>query len=43
MLITYGREKEYVQKFGWENMKEGDRLEDTTVDGRTILKCILQK
>lgn len=42
MLVTYGKEQ-YVQRICWENMKEGDRLEDTTVDGRTILKCIVKK
>jgi hypothetical protein len=29
--------------FWLENPKERDRLEDLGVDGRIILKCILQK
>jgi hypothetical protein len=29
--------------FGWGNSKEGDYLEDTSVDGRVILKWILEK
>jgi hypothetical protein len=26
--------------FWWRNLKEGDHLEDSRVDGRIILKCI---
>ena len=40
---TYGKEKQYIQRYGWENIEEWDRVEDTAVVGRTILKCILQK
>jgi len=27
----------------WENLRERDHLEDTGVDGRIILKCIVMK
>jgi len=39
---TYGRGKQYIERYGWENIREWDRLEDTAVDGRTILKFILE-
>ena len=29
--------------FWWENLNEGDHLEDPVVDGRIILKCISEK
>jgi hypothetical protein len=29
--------------FQWENLKEGDHLKDPGVDGRIILKWILEK
>ena len=30
-------------RFWWEDMGERDHLEDTGVDGRIILKCIVMK
>jgi hypothetical protein len=30
-------------RFWWGNLKEGDFLEDTVVDGRIILKWIFEK
>jgi hypothetical protein len=30
-------------EFWWENLKERDHLEDIHIDGRIILKLILQK
>jgi hypothetical protein len=29
--------------FWWENMDEGDHLEDLDIDGKVILKTILKK
>jgi hypothetical protein len=31
------------KRFWWENVREGDHLEDTDVDGRIILRWILRK
>jgi hypothetical protein len=31
------------KRYWWENLREGDHLEDRGVDGRIILKCILEK
>ena len=28
--------------FMWGNLREGDHLEDSGVDGRVILKCIIE-
>jgi len=39
---AYGRQKRYVQSFGWER-KERDHLEDISVDGRIILRWIFKK
>jgi hypothetical protein len=30
-------------RFWWGNLREGDHLEDPGIDGRTILKWILEK
>ena len=30
-------------EFWWENLGEGDLLQDLRVDGRIILKCIFEK
>jgi hypothetical protein len=30
-------------KFWWENLRKGNHLEDSGVDGRLIVKCIFQK
>ena len=30
-------------RFWWANLKEGDHLEDTGIDGKIILKWILQE
>jgi hypothetical protein len=29
--------------FWWGNQREGDQLEDPSIDGRIILKCIFEK
>ena len=38
---TYGGEEQ--TKFLWRNLREGNHLEDTGVDGRIILKWIFRK
>jgi hypothetical protein len=39
----YGGVKKCIQGFGWGNLRERDHLEDSGVDGRTILKRIFRK
>jgi hypothetical protein len=34
---------EMLTKFKWGNLKEGDHLEELGVDGKIILKWILEK
>ena len=36
----YWSMKKCIQGFGWEDMREGDYLEDPGLDGRIILKWI---
>jgi hypothetical protein len=40
---THGRVRKYVKKFGRNNQKERDNLEDIGIDRRKILEWILQK
>ena len=42
IIHVWGREGVHTG-FRWENLKEGDHLEDPGVDERIILKCILRK
>ena len=37
-----GREEMHT-RFWWGNLREGDHLEDPSVDGRIILKWIIKK
>jgi hypothetical protein len=39
---TYGGEESYMQGLTGETAKEGDHFEEPGVDGRIILKCILE-
>jgi hypothetical protein len=39
----YGGEKKYIQGFWWRNLKEGDHLVHIGIDGKIILKRILNK
>jgi hypothetical protein len=38
-----GRNGKFIQNFYWKNLKGRDNLEDVSVDGRIILKWILEK
>ena len=40
---AYGGEGEVYTRFWWRNLKEGDHLEGTGVDGKIILKWIFEK
>ena len=42
MLHVWGREEIHTG-FWWENLNEGNHLEKSGVDGRIILKWILEK
>jgi hypothetical protein len=37
------RRGEVQTEFWWGNLREGDKLKDPAVDGKTILKWILEK
>jgi hypothetical protein len=39
----YGGEKKYIQGFWWRNLKERDHLVHIGIDGKIILKRILNK
>ena len=39
----YGEEERYIQRFGGENVREREHLEEVAIDGRIILKCIFNK
>jgi hypothetical protein len=39
----YGGKQRCIQGFSGKNLKEGDHLKDSGVDGRIILKLILEK
>jgi len=40
---AHGRGRKYLAGFWWRHPKETDRLEDLGIDGRIMLKLILQK
>jgi hypothetical protein len=40
---TYGGEERWHTEFWWENLREGDHLEDPGVDGRKILNHVFEK
>jgi len=37
------RRREMHSQFSWDNLKEGEHLDDVGVDGRILLKWILKK
>jgi len=37
------RRREMHSRFSWDNLKEGEHLDDVGVDGRILLKWILKK
>jgi hypothetical protein len=39
----YGGKERCIQDFVWGDLREGDHLGDTGIDGRIILKWILKK
>jgi len=40
---AYGGRREAYTGFWWRNLREGDHLEDSGVDGRIILRWIFRK
>jgi hypothetical protein len=40
---TYGRRVDVHTEFLWGNLRDRDHLEDLSVDGRIILKCLFKK
>jgi len=41
MYYVWGRVEAH-REFWWGNLRERDHLEDPSVDGRTIIKCIFR-
>jgi hypothetical protein len=39
----HGRDKKCIQNCGQENLQGGDQLGDVDIDGKVILKKILEK